>query len=123
MGNRHYNIVLASTIAALISIASYKLADDSILTKKDFEEVYWGMYENPDGKIEEEWINEKGKHSQKMENNRLKYFSYADSANNGKLTGKILLPDLNEDGEINGQKLQYKVLGKVLFDKNYYKKK
>jgi hypothetical protein len=89
---------IAITSLFLTGVAIWRV-DELRLGKKDFEKAEWIEYKNSNGKLWNSYVNEKTKRYMGSGNwERYQYF--VNEKNNGKLHGKIYLPDLDCDGKV-----------------------
>ncbi len=66
-----------------------------MLHPKRYQDAAWINYENNDGRIWNEYLNENISHNQA---NWHQYVEQVEKINNGKLGGRIILPDLDNNG-------------------------
>jgi hypothetical protein len=114
--NLKNKIITSVLCASLTGIGIYKLTqkiENTVLSEKDFIKAKWGLYENSDGKLWQEYMNEK---THKSSWNWGSYIFYTQLINKGNLEGNILLPDLDENDSIGKQKPKEWKSGKELFN-------
>ena len=110
------NKIIIGTIALVGLCGIYKRIDILNLGKKDFKKASWGLYNNSDERLWDNYTGEKLK-IYRGSGNWARYQDYVSYANKGNIKGQIWLPDLDGNNLIGKIKPTKWISGKELFKK------